>query len=118
MKSLLIALTVLLVTSPALAQTSPAGPLLAHAPTQEAPAAYIQVKQASYGPFWGKYRSLLEGVRSYCGDESSLCQVYCPKSHKACWVVYSCGEHITKSLQVRSGDLIVMDCRKTITPAF
>ena len=122
MKITAILLAALLTTSPAMAQTTAPGTLLAGSPdnagTQAhslppASPSFIQVKQAVYGPFWGKYRSLQEGMLTYCGNESRFCEVYCPKSHKTCFVVYSCGEHVTKSLEARSGEMIVMDCRSS-----
>jgi len=122
MKFLAPMLIWLMIAAPTHAQTSAPGRLLAptmeNAPspsivTPADPSAFIQVKQAVYGPFWGKYRSLQAGMLTYCGDASSFCEVYCPKSHKTCFVVYSCGQHVTKSLETRSGEMIVMDCRTT-----
>ena len=120
MKFLAPVLIGLMIAAPTHAQTSAPGHLLAPTPdsapstSAETPAdqpAFIQVKQAVYGPFWGKYRSLQAGMLTYCGDASSFCEVYCPKSHKTCFVVYSCGQHVTKSSETRSGEMIVMDCR-------
>lgn len=74
---------------------------------------FISFKQADYGPSWGHYRNLLPGMAKYCGLESNMCEVYCPKEGfgKICRVVYSCGPHITKSTESRSGEMLIMDCR-------
>lgn len=75
--------------------------------------AYIVFKQADYGPSWGHYRSLLNGMRQYCGDQSAYCEVYCPKDGfgKRCHIVYACGEHVTKITEARAGEILVLECR-------
>ncbi len=103
---------------------APATPVPAVSSVQSQPGAdYIQIRQAYYGPSWGRYRNLALVLTQTCGAQSSYCETYCPKEGlgsggKACQIVYACGDHLTKSTRSLSGEIIVMDCRPAAPQSF
>ncbi len=106
------------------AASTPAAPVPAVSSVQSPSGAdYIQIRQALYGPTWGRYKNLSLVLTQTCGSQSSYCETYCPKEglgsgRKACHVVYACGDHLTKSTRSFSGEIIVMDCRPATAQNF
>ena len=109
-------------SKPAVPAPMPVVPAISSA---QAPAGgdYILVRQAYYGPTWGRYKNLATALTQACGTQSAYCESYCPKEGfgsggKACQISYACGDHITKSTRSLSGEIIIMDCRPAVARDF